>query len=329
MNSSVKNSAFYLFQIVFSGILSLILLPLISRYLNPIELGQFILTQVYSVIMVGIANFGMLLSYERNFFIYEKSIKDSGRLFYSALIFVLFNLSILFLIVWFFRIQIKTLILSDSVDSDLVIIVLVGSIFSSLSQFYLTFLKNSKFAKSYAKFLIANSIIYFSLAIFLMVQIGLGVLSLAYSWMVSNLLLFTLLVLRLKKRLPLGFDFQMLKEMFKISWPLTPRILFGFLNTQLDKILLGMIGSSGLVGIYYVGQTFASVIFQFMTALDRVFQPELYRKLFANKHFNNSREISDYIFPFFYFSVFIALIVILFSKEIVFYFLQMNIKILH
>ena len=67
MNSSVKNSAFYLFQIVFSGILSLILLPLISRYLNPIELGQFILTQVYSVIMVGIA-LGMLLSYEKFLF---------------------------------------------------------------------------------------------------------------------------------------------------------------------------------------------------------------------------------------------------------------------
>ena len=69
---------------------------------------------------------------------------------------------------------------------------------------------------------------------------------------------------------------------------------------ELDKILLGFIGSSGLVGVYHMGQTFAMTIFQFMTGLDRVFQPEVYRKLFSNKHINESHEINNYILPFFY-----------------------------
>jgi O-antigen/teichoic acid export membrane protein len=94
------------------------------------------------------------------------------------------------------------------------------------------------------------------------------------------------------------------------------------MNTQLDKILLGFIGSSSLVGVYHMGQTFAMTIFQFMTGLDRVFQPELYRKLFADKYANNSHEINDYILPFFYVSIFMALMVILFANEFILLFLS-------
>jgi O-antigen/teichoic acid export membrane protein len=317
MHSTIKNSIFYLSQIAISGVLMLVLMPIISQYLMPDELGQFVLAQVYAGIAVGIANFGMLLGYERNFFEFEKSKKDSARLISSAIIFVVFNLAILLSAVYLFQLEISNLILSKNTHSDLLLIVLVGAMFLSLSQYYLTFLKNSGLAKSYAKYVIGNSVIYFSLAVVFMVQLNLGVMSLAYAWIASNLILFALLFLVLRRELPIGFDKGMLKAMLKISLPLTPRILFGFMNTQLDKILLGLIGSSGLVGIYYMGQTFAATIFQFMTGLDRVFQPELYRKLFADKHINNSYEINNYILPFFYISIFAALIVVLFSKEFV------------
>ncbi|VVM22129.1 hypothetical protein BSPWISOXPB_6727 [uncultured Gammaproteobacteria bacterium] len=134
---------------------------------------------------------------------------------------------------------------------------------------------------------------------------------------ISNLILLFSLFLTLRKKLPLSFDKKMLKGVLKISLPLTPRVFFGFMNTQLDKILLGLIGSSSLVGIYHMGQTFALTIFQFMTGLDRVFQPEIYRKLFSDGHIDNSYEINNYILPFFYISMFVALVVALFSREFV------------
>jgi len=322
MHSTIKNSTFYLSQVAISGVLMLVLIPIISQYLMPDELGQFVLAQVYAGIVVGIANFGMLLGYERNFFEFEKSKEDSAKLISSAIIFVVFNLTILLSVVYLFQLEISNLIFSENAHSDLLLLVLVGAIFSSLSQYYLTFLKSSGLAKSYAKYMIVSSAIYFSLAVVFMVQLSLGVMSLAYAWIVSNLILFALLFLVLRRELPIGFDRRMLKAMLKISLPLTPRILFGFMNTQLDKILLGLIGSSASVGIYHMGQVFAATIFQFMTGLDKVFQPELYRKLFADKHTNNSYEINNYILPFFYISIFVALIVVLFSKEFVLLFLS-------
>jgi len=80
MHSTVKKSAFYLSHIAISGVLILVLMSIISQYLTPDELGQFVLAQVYSGIAVGIVNFGMLLGYERNFFEFEKSKENSAKL---------------------------------------------------------------------------------------------------------------------------------------------------------------------------------------------------------------------------------------------------------
>jgi O-antigen/teichoic acid export membrane protein len=322
MHSTVEKTTLYLSQIAISGILMLILMPIISQYLTPGELGLFVLAQIYTGTAVGIANFGMLLSYERNFFIFEKSSEDSAKLISSAVAFVIFNLSILLTVVYLFQSEISSLIFPTSTPDNLLFFVLIGAAASSLSQYYLTFLKNSGLAKNYIKHMITNSVINFIVAIGFVTQSNFGAMSLVYAWIISNSILFILLFLILGRKLSVGFDQGMLKDMLKISLPLTPRVFFGFMNTQLDKILLSFIGSSGLVGVYHMGQTFAMTIFQFMTGLDRVFQPEVYRKLFSNKHIKESHEINNYILPFLYISIFMALIVAIFSREFVSLFLS-------
>jgi O-antigen/teichoic acid export membrane protein len=318
MNNTIKNSSLYLIQIAISGVLMLILMPIISQYLSADELGQFVLAQVYSGVAVGIANLGVLVGYERNFFIFEKSSVKSAQLISTAIIFVSFNLLILILIFYLYQSDISQIIFSKNYPINILLTVLIGTVASSLSQYYLTYLKNSGVVKSYIKYAIVNSVINFFIAVMLLVQTNLGPMSLAYAWSISNSILFMLLFVTCSKQLPIGFSVMMLKEMLKISIPLTPRVLFGYLNTQFDKILLGLIGSLGSVGIYHIGQTFALLIFQFMTGLGRVFQPELYRKLFADMHLNSPEEINNYMLPFFYFSILMALLIAIFSNEFVF-----------
>jgi hypothetical protein len=50
----------------------------------------------------------------------------------------------------------------------------------------LTFLKNSGLAKSYAKYMIINSVINFIIAIWLITQSSFGVMSLAYAWIIYH-----------------------------------------------------------------------------------------------------------------------------------------------
>jgi len=322
MNNTIKNSSLYLIQIAISGALMLILMPIISQYLSADELGQFVLAQVYSGVAVGIANLGVLVGYERNFFIFEKSSVKSAQLISTAIIFVSFNLLILILLFYLYQSDISQIIFSRNYPINILLTVLIGTVASSLSQYYLTYLKNFGVVESYIKYVVAGSIINFFIAVMLLMQTDLGAMSLAYAWAISNSILFLLLFFICGKQLPIGFDLKMLKEMLKISIPLTPRVFFGYLNTHFDKILLGLIGSTGAVGIYHIGQTFALLIFQFMTGLGRVFQPELYRKLFAESHLKNLDDINNYMLPFFYFSILVALFVAMFSNEFILWFIS-------
>jgi len=315
MNKILKNSSIFSLQIGISGLLILILLSIFTNYITASDFGIFVLAQVYSSIAVGIANFGMLTGYERNFFIFEKSILDTSRLISAALIFSGFNMIILLLLLYLFQLEISGLIFSIKVPDNILFIIFIGASSQSLSQYFLTFLKNTGMALSYIKFAISNSIIYFSVAIFLMNKLDLGLMALVYGWSASNVILIISLFLTFRKKLTLYFDVRMFKDMFKIAFPLTPRVFFGLIASQIDKILLDIIGSTALVGLYHIGQTFSSTIFQFMTGLGKVFQPEIYRKLFAEKHINNPQDISNFILPFLYVSIFVALVVTMFSKE--------------
>jgi O-antigen/teichoic acid export membrane protein len=198
-----------------------------------------VLAQVYTSVAVGIANLGMLVGYERNFFVVEKSVNDSARLISSAVIFVSINLLALFFLVYLFQSEISKLIFITETPSNLLVIVLFGTSASSISQYYLVYLKNSGMARRYVKYMITNSVINFMIALLLITQSDFGAMSLAYAWFFSNSLLLISLFLTLRQRLFSGLDIGMLKEMLKISLPLTPRVFFGFINTQLDKILLG------------------------------------------------------------------------------------------
>jgi O-antigen/teichoic acid export membrane protein len=290
---------------------------IVTHQLAPDAMGQFFLVQIYTTFLVGVANFGVLTGYERNFFTYEKSGIKSAQLIGSAILFVLINLLLLTFFVYLYQTEINLFVTSNKAPSNLFLILLIAGSISSLSQYYLTFFKNSGFVKSYLFFTIFQVAIYFFLSLLLLFVYNFKVLALAYAMLISNALTFIILFGVVSKKLPPFFDKNLLKELLKISIPLTPKVFFGVLSTQFDRIMLGLIGSTEAVGVYSIGQKISYTIFQFMSGLGRVFQPEVYRKLFANKHRTHLNEIHDFILPFFYVSIFFALLVAIFAKEFV------------
>lgn len=323
MGKTLKNTSIYLTQIGISGIILLISMPIIAHQLSSEVFGEFVLTQIYITIAVGIANLGLAVGYERNFFFYENNPKQSAQLLYSALVFVLVNLLCIFLPIFIWRIELSEWLKLPLYD-ELLVLVFIGSACNTLAQYYLTYLKNKGLAKSFLFFMLLQVISNFLLIVGLLFWTNLGVFSLAYALFISNLLLIVSLFIYYYHKLPLSLNLKLLKPMLKISLPLTPKIFLGVLTTHFDKIMLGMIGSTSLVGVYQIGQTIALTVFQFMTGLDRVFKPEIYRKLFANKHQTHPQEINHYTLPFFWVSIFVALCVSLFAKEIMIVFFPID-----
>jgi len=279
---------------------------------------MFALSQVYASIAVGIVNWGMLIGYERNYFLHEKSVKDSAALLYSVTLFILINITVLDIAVFYWREYLSNLLFEQSTHGDILVIVTIGVSLSTLANYYLTFLKNKGFAAEFVKLTLLQSLGNFLLILFFILYLDASIISLAYALLLSNTLLIIAVAVKQLKALPVLFNKNMLVDVLRISLPLTPRILFGALNTQFDKIMLGMVASVGSVGVYSIGQRVSFGVFQFMTALDRVFKPEVYRKMFSHDDETHNVEIGIYLTPFVYITVFVALLTAVLSEELFF-----------
>ncbi len=97
---------------------------------------------------------------------------------------------------------------------------------------------------------------------------------------------------------------------------MTPRIFLGVISTQFDKYMIGLLATVGGVGIYSIGQRVSNAIFVFMTAIQNVFSPQVYKKMFDLKE-NGGEAIGKYLTPFAYVCISVALLVSLFSEEII------------
>ena len=310
----VKNSIIYVAQTFISGLFAILLYPIITDTLEPRIFGVYALSVVYASIAIGISNFGCIVGYERNYFLVEKSEQDTGYLLVSTQAFVCFLFFIVILAGWLTRDTVSLFLFDTSDYSDLWWLMLFATGFASLAQYYLAYLKNSGMAGTFFKMTVLQVSVNFLLVYLLLLYTDHGVMSLAYAFLISNVILCLFLFVHQFMRLSFGFRISLLADVLKVSLPLTPKVLFGFLNTQFDKIMLGMLSSMGGVGIYTIAQRIALSVFSFMTALDRVFKPNVYRMLFFKEE---RKDIGKYLIPYIYIAMLPALIIVLFSSEII------------
>ena len=134
--------------------------------------------------------------------------------------------------------------------------------------------------------------------------------------MCSGILVFAILTYKFINIFPITFSKPIFFESLKISYPLTPRIFFGVISTQFDKYMIGLLASVGGVGIYSIGQKVAYVAFSYMTALQNVYAPQVYKRMFDLGD-KGGEAVGRYLTPFAYISIFVTLIIALFSQEVI------------
>lgn len=313
----IKNSFIYLLPLIVNSIFPFIVLPIFTRILTREEYGILALSQIYAILVSGFANFGMTASYDRNYFKYREDSTKSAQLLFSTLSFIILNFLLLAAMTYFLREYFARLIIGSPQYGNILFYAFCGQFLANVSYYYYSYFKNSEMAKSFAVYTILGSIINFIISVFLVVYMRIGILGIIYAQMLSGLLIFVILSYRFVTVLSLSLNKSILLESFKISYPLTPTIFFGVIATQFDKYMIGLLTSFGGVGIYSVAQRVASGIFTYMTSLQNVFSPQVYKRMFDLKE-EGGKSVGIYLTPFIYISNSLAIIVAVFSEEIVY-----------
>lgn len=312
----IKNSFIYMLPLLVSGIFPFVALPILTRILTKEDYGILALAQIYAILVSGFADFGMRASYDRNFFKYRSDKIKSAQLLFSTLFFVILNFVFLASVTFFFRNTFAKLIIRDAQYGNLLFVALCAQFSSTVSYYYYSYFKNSEFATKFTSYTIAQNIINVVLSLFMVAYIKTGVIGIVYAQLLSGLIIFSAQSYKFLIMLKPSLDKSILLESIKISYPLTPTIFSGVIGTQFDKYMIGLLATIGGVGIYSIGQKVSSVAFTFMTAIQNVFSPQVYRRMFDLEE-KGGESIGRYLTPFIYISIAFAFIIAVFSEEII------------
>ena len=311
----IKNSFIYLLPVIVGNLLPMVTLPVFTRILSKEDYGVFALSQVYSIFVSGIANFGLTIGYERNFFEHKETKQISGLL-YSTLLFVIIALFVFGFLTFLFKAPLSKWIIGTSSHASILFWSYCSTGIMMLKTYYLTYFKNTENAKAFVWYTIDESLLGVLFSLFMVVYLRIGILGLIWGQLLASLIIFLILSYRFVKILPVSFSGYALKDSLKLSFPLTPRIFFGVIGSQFDKYMIGLLSTVGGVGVYSIGQKVANIGFTYMTAIQNVFSPQVYKRMFEQGE-DGGKLIGRYLTPFLYLSIALTLLIALFSEEVI------------
>lgn len=300
-----------------SAIIPIVTLPIFTRLLTVEDYGIYALGIVYGTFVSGIANFGLTIGYERNFFENKESKEKQGALLFSVLLFVVSTFILFGLITFFFKSELSSWIIGEVKWGEIILLSYCAVGISSLKMYYLTYYKNTNNAKLYAIYSIDESILNVAFSFVLIYFFDSGVKGLVIGQLIGSSIVFLILTVKFIRSFSFQLNLSLLKSCLNISLPLTPRIFFGVIGNQFDKYMINLLGSVGGVGVYNLGQKISYVVFNFMTAIQNVNSPHVYDLMFK-KGKEGGQEIGKYLTLPLYISAFIGLGVSLFSEEIIY-----------
>jgi O-antigen/teichoic acid export membrane protein len=312
----IRNGLLYFIPTIIGNVIPLLTLPIFTRILTKEDYGALALAQVYATFMSGLANFGMMVGYQRNFFEYNHDRKEAELLF-STLAFVISTFVICIIITYVFKNSFSKWIIGSENHGELLFWAFCATGLLNINGYFFAYFKNKENAKPLVSFTVGDSILTLVASLFLVVYMNVGVIGIVWGQFFARFLIFSILCTKFVKLLPLNLNMSILKDSLKISFPLTPSIFFKIVGNQFDKYMIGLLGTMGGVGIYSIGQKIANIVFSYMTTIENVFLPQVYTRMF-NHGDDGGESIGRYLTPFAYISIFIAILLSLFAEEVIF-----------
>lgn len=311
--SPFRSLLWYLIPFILRNFLPLISLPIITNYLSILDFGLYALSIVYGTLVSGIANLGLFTVFERTFF--EIDISKRKNLLFTNIVFVFCVMFLFGLLTWKYNLSIGEIFFNNSLIAPLLILAYTLVSIKTLNQYFFYYLKNDEKPKHFAIITVSETILSTSISIFFLVFYKSGVVGFLWGQIIGVFFIFLinlLIIIYFGNRV---FEFNLIKSQLRLSLPLTPRIFFGLINGQFDKYMLGILDSTTGVGLYDIAQKISNTSYSFMTTLQNVFSPQVYKRMFSNDE-NYKKSIGSYLTPFFYLTILFSLLVGLFAEEV-------------
>lgn len=309
----IQNSAIYTIATVLTRGIAIFLVPIYTRYLTPSEYGII----DYFMILASIINLTIALEISQAVVRYyqdAKGIEEKKSYVATAFLFTVFVYVLYFLISFVFSSELSSLFLDDENMSVLFMIASGAIATNGIFYFVQNQLKFEIRPKDVAIVSIVNVLVLSSLAIYLLVIVGLKVESIFIAQIVANIVSSVLAVYMARNSYGFVFVYAKFKEMISFSYPLVFSGIAVFVASMIDRIAIKNLLGLEELGIFGIAYRFAAISGLVMVGFQSSLMPLVYKHY---KEENTPKDISKIFNIFSIFALFTVSGSILFAKEMV------------
>nr|WP_082708438.1 oligosaccharide flippase family protein [Marinobacterium profundum] len=281
-SSLVSGIGVYFISGIMTAAIPFVLLPILTRYLEPEEYGEVAVFHVWVSLLGALCGLSVHGAAGRKYFDYKKPDSEIGEFIGSCLILLIVSSSVLFLLVAFFSQGLSELIGL----SEFWLLIGIPFAFSSfLIQLRLGQWQVRKEAKKFGLFQVLYGLSNMLLSLQLVVVLFWGVDGRLSGLTVSILVFGVLAYFFLKKDglVEIVWRPVLIMEAVRFGIPLIPHIIGAFLLLTIDRALISTVLGLEQAGYYMVAVQLSMILSVLMDAVNKAYVPWLYERLNRNK----------------------------------------------
>lgn len=324
MNSPFKKDFYRVFKgaSIYGGgkllkkLLSFFLLPLYTYYLSPADYGILATINIIGSILLIISVFNFDGAFARYYYDFKDNPELLKKYLGSTFTFLLlFNLLFIpFLVIIEHHIFVPFLPTSKIDFLPYINLQLVTVYFSITSGFVLTIYQVEEKPNKFVVYDAINLVLSVGLVIYFVAFKEMGAYGSLLGTAIGSVVIFVLSLGVLWDRFYFNINLSFVKDNLKYGIPITIHLLFGWLLGYADRIILLKYVSLDELGLYYFALQIGLVMYFVVESVNQAWVPFFFDTM---KNRENSSDIISKIIHYYYVAIFfIALIGILFSKEI-------------
>lgn len=309
-----RGASVYLLSSILNASIPFLLLPILTRYLEPAEYGEIAVFQVWVALIGALCGLSVHGAANRKYFDYENPDKEIGEFIGACVFLLVFSTIALAIIIYPFHDLIVKLLGIKEIWLWLGIPVAFSNF---LIQLRLGQWQVRKKATYYGGFQISRSLFDMLLSLVLVVIFTLGVTG-RLSGTISATCIFggvAIISLRSSDIFKLNWRPDLMKDALKFGVPLIPHILGAFLLLMADRAIISSELGLSEAGVYMVAAQLAMAMSIMLEAVNKAFSPWLFERLKRNND-TEKRQVVKFSYWYSGFLLFIALIALIIGDEI-------------
>jgi O-antigen/teichoic acid export membrane protein len=297
-----QKGGIYFISSILIKVLQVIILPLITRYIDTRNYGILEIVNAVRMVMPSLISLCLDAAYYRFYYKYNNDEKMLRR-FVSSYFWLIVGWGAFFIlisiVISFFYLGANSM---DYLFHPFMTLAMMGILLYQLSFIGNAFqLQNLK-----AEFVGLVNIVYYLILngvfVFLIIAVDMKAEAKIYGIFAADIFYFLiyLWVLLRKKLIRFEFDFQMIKEGLKYSLPLIPSQLCSWITLLSDKLVVGAFKGFSETGIYSIGYSLAQMVAVFSGAIFLAYKPIMYEG-FSEDDKKGGEKVSQFL-PVYYFT---------------------------